>query len=662
MSIRQPIQTSAPRVQRRMAILFTLLLLAVTGLIGRIAWIQFVDGKNLALKVQHQLVDNKVLQSPRGTIYDRNGRELALSCLTKSLYADPGMLKPDKESVAAVLAPVLGMNVGVLQEALGREGHFVWLKRMLDADVSQKVAELIEKNNIKGLGFIEESKRYYPNDMLAAHVLGFVGTDDVGLEGMELALDNVIKGKLSEATIETDSHGTPIFKSIFNFLPRKEGKSVRLTLDSTIQFIVEQSLDKVMSATKANAATAIVMNPRTGEVLAMASRPGYNPNYFGQYSEKEWKNRAISIIYEPGSTFKSIVAAAALQEGLVTPEERFVDTGVVEVSGRRIRNWSGEGYGNISFTDIIEQSINTGFVQVGMRVGAVKLNDYVRNFGFGKTTGIELEGEESGILFDPHEMRDSDLATMSIGQSIAVTPLQLITAVSAIANDGVLLKPHIVKEMLNADGSVFSATPTDVVRQVIRSDTAHTLAGLMEKVVSEGGGKNAFVPGYRFAGKTGTAEKLNEKSGGYEDGHYIASFIGFGPVDDPQISVLIVIDDPDGMYYGGEIAAPVFSEIASQIMRYLNIPPSTNALPTTGTAALPAQTPPPAAPAVAASASGTVTMPNLSGKTVREAAEILDRLGLAMLPVGSGVAVSQSIAPQTPVNAGSEITVTFGAR
>ncbi|CUH97578.1 putative membrane protein [Propionispora sp. 2/2-37] len=659
MRIRQRSQTAAPMVQRRIAILLTVVLFVVIALAGRIAWVQFVDGKDMVMRVRNQLMDNKVLQSPRGTIYDRNGRELALSSLTKSLYADPAQIKPDKETVAGLLAPVLGMNADTLSERMGLEGHFVWLKRMLDPEVSQKVIEIIKAHDLKGLNFIEESKRFYPNDGLAAHILGFVGTDDVGLEGLELVLDKDIKGTLSEQAIETDSRGIPIFQSIFNFLPRKEGKNVQLTIDSTIQFIVEQSLDKVMANSHASAATAIVMNPRTGEILAMANKPGYNPNHFEMFSEKQWKNRAVSIVYEPGSTFKSIVAAAALQEGLVTPEERFSDTGFVEVSGRRIQNWSGESYGNISFTDIIKNSINTGFVQIGMRVGAVKLNDYVRNFGFGKPTGIELPGEEQGILFDPHNMRDSDLATMSIGQSIAVTPLQLITAVSAIANDGVLLKPKIIKEVLNADGSVFSASPTEVVRQVIRSDTAHTLVGLMEKVVSEGGGKKAAVAGYRFAGKTGTAEKLNEHGGGYETGHYIASFIGFGPVEDPQITVLIVIDDPDGMYYGGEIAAPVFSEIASQIMRYLNIPPSVNTIPAAPQAT--ANPPVQSMPSVTPSA-GQILVPNLVGRTVREAADILHQAGLAMFPVGTGVAVSQSIPPHTAVAADSQVTVYFESR
>jgi cell division protein FtsI/penicillin-binding protein 2 len=656
MKFRRKIHTSPALVQRRAALLLIFMMLVTVGLAGRVGWIQFVEGKHLTERIQNQVLDNKVLQSPRGTIYDRSGRELAISSLTKSLYVNTTEVNQDHGALAASLGPVLGMNQGELKEIFDTGARFMWIKRTLEPEVAQKVAAIIKEQDIKGLGFVEESKRYYPNDMLASHVLGFVGTDDIGLDGIEMTLDKTIKGNLAEMAVETDSHGIPIFKSIFTFVPHKQVKSVYLTIDSTIQFIVEQSLDKVMAGTKAKAATAIVLNPRTGEILAMANRPGYNPNKFFAYNAEDWKNRAVSSIYEPGSTFKTIVAAAGLQQGVVTPNESFVDNGYIEVSGRRINNWTSDPYGTVSFLTILKESINTGFVQVGMRLGAAKLTDYVRSFGFGKQTGVELPGEEEGILFDPKEMRESDLATMSIGQSIAVTPLQLVRAVAAIANDGVLLKPHIIKEVQKEDGTVESAASTDVVRQVISSDTAHTLAGMMEKEVSEGGGHKASVRGYRFAGKTGTAEKLNP-NGGYMDNHYIASFIGFGPVEDPQIAVLIIIDDPTGIYYGGQIAAPVFSEIAAQIMRHLNIPPDTNLPRATGQ-------PKPVSKPIAGSnmPAGKVLVPNVAGKTLRETGEVLGKLGLGLVPVGTGAAVSQSIAAGSIVDTGTEITVSFQAQ
>lgn len=651
----------ATGVQKRITFFLFALMIASALLTARMVWVQLIQGKQLTAKAQNQLQDKKALQSPRGTIYDRHGRELAVSSLSKSLYANPKQLSKEASIIANALAPLLGMKAADIKERLSADASFIWIKRTLEKEEADRVTALIKEQQLRGLEFVEESKRYYPNDMLAAHVLGFVGTDDAGLDGIEMILDQTIKGELMQQVVETDSHGTPIFKSVFTFIPRKEGKSVLLTLDSTIQFIVEQSLDQAMIRTKARGATAIVMNPRTGEILAMASRPAYNPNKFFSYGPAEWKNRAVSIIYEPGSTFKAVVAAAAMQEGVVTPQERFQDNGFVEVSGRRIKNWDGGSYGNISFTDVIKSSINTGFVQVGLRLGGARLNDYARAFGLGKPTDVELPGEEEGLLFETAGMRESDVATMSIGQSIAVTPLQLLTAVSAIANDGVLLKPHVIKEIRNPDGSVASAKQTQPVRQVISLDTSKTLTAMLEKVVSEGGGKRAAVKGYRFAGKTGTAEKLRN-GGGYEDGKYIASFVGFGPVDDVQLAALIIIDDPSGSYYGGEIAAPVFSEIMTKVMRYLNVkplpgsewaPPAVSTDKQSERAPVAASVPPPA---------GKVIVPPLQGKSIRETADMLSKLGLACRPVGTGVAVKQSIAPNTVVSSNTEVTVWFEPR
>lgn len=654
---------SVIKAQRRIGIFLIVMFGMLAVLAGRVAWIQFVEGKVLVAKAKMQLMDKKELHLPRGTIYDRNGRELAVSRMVKSLYANVGELNKDADVLANLLAPVLEIPAQDIKERLQIGGSFIWLKRTLEPEKTQQVEALIKDQDLKGLGFVEESKRYYPNKTLASQVLGFVGTDDVGLDGIELFLDKVIKGQLYEQDVETDSRGVPIFKSIFASMTAKQGRSVYLTIDSTIQFIVEQSLDKAMAKTHAKAATVIIMNPKTGEVLAMASRPTFDPNTFYKYTPNDWKNRAVSIIYEPGSTFKSIVAAAALQEGVVRPNDVFVDPGFVEVSGRRIQNWDGESYGTCTFTDILKYSVNTGFVQVGMKVGAARLNDYVRMFGFGKPTEIELPGEEEGLLFNPQEMRASDLATMSIGQSIAVTPLQLLRAVCAIGNEGVLLKPHIIKEIVNEDSSVYSNTPIEPVRQTVNPDTMHMLLDMMEKEVSEGGGQNAIVKGYRFAGKTGTAERLNEGGNGYQSGHYIASFVGLGPVEDPQVAALVVLDDPDGMIYGGQIAAPVFQEIMTQVMRYLNIRPQ-NAMELSGplpeqpksipkTPALPPSTPVP---------EGKVLVPDLAGKTMREVGETLYKAGLPFVPVGSGIAVSQSVYPNTLVDVGTEVTVNFSSR
>lgn len=647
------------RTQKNIGFFAIFILIAFIILTSRLVWLQFVKGQHLVEQAQTQLREDKEIQSPRGTIFDRNGRELAVSVVTKSLYANPTEVGDNIDKTAEVLAGPLGVKPEYIKERLKWGGCFVWLKRTLDPPVAQNVIALIKENNLKGLYFKEESKRYYPNEVLGAQVLGFVGTDDVGLNGIEMTFDKKIKGWVDKRQIETDSYGKPIYSSVFSMMPPKQGKNITLTIDSTIQFIIEQALDKVMTDTKARGATIIVMNTKTGEILGMANRPTYNPNYFYVYGPNEWKNRAISVVYEPGSTFKAIVAAAAIEEGVVSPDERMQDNGFIEVSGRKIRNWSGESYGNISFTDVIKNSINTGFVEVGLRLGGERLNKYARAFGFGKAVDIELPGEEDGILFKTADMRAVDVATMAIGQGIAVTPLQLITAISAIANDGVLLKPYIVKEIKSLDGTVDFTGTTQVVRQAISPETAKKMKPLLEKVVSEGGGVKAQVKGYRFAGKTGTAERLSDSGIGYEPGKYIASFAGFGPIDDPQIAALIIIDSPQGMYYGGMIAAPVFQEIMTNIVRYLNIPPDIPVLIPPAKKSAPANQKINTAPAIVP---GKVIVPDVVGKSMREAGELILKNELVFIPEGSGIAVRQSISPNTVVDKQTELKVYFEHR
>ena len=429
-----------------------------------------------------------------------------------------------------------------------------------------------------------------------------------------------------------------------------------MTIDSTMQFIVEQSLDKAMADNNPKAVTAVVMDPRTGDVLAMASRPSYNPNKFWQANDEAWRNRAISSVYEPGSTFKAMVAGTALQEGVVAPNMTFYDPGHIDVSEKRIQNWNGESFGNVTFTDIVKNSINTCFAQIGLWLGGEKLNEYAEKFGFGQATGIELPGEESGILFaNPKEMVSSDVATMAIGQSIAVTPLQLVTAMSAVANDGVLLKPHIIKQITNADGSVYKEYGREEVHRVIDSATDKTLVGLLEQVVATGGGSKAAVKGYRIAGKTGTAQKINEHTSGYMEGRYIASFCGFAPVENPELVVLVVIDDPSaGSFYGGQIAAPVARDIFSQLLRFMHISPSSDTFADMNKDKEAAA----AKPAPAAS-DGKVRMPDLTGMSIRDVSQKLAELGLGIDVQGNGLARSQSIPAGAEIKSGQSVTVTF---
>ena len=647
--------------QHNIAVLAAVMLAVLGVIVLRYGWLQLVQGGALAERMESQVGHDFSIQSPRGTILDRNGRELAVSTMTKSLYIDPAHVK-DPEAVAADLAPLIDKPEQEILDDIAVGGGFVWVKRRMEQSEYEAVRRLIkEKSYADCMNFRDEAKRYYPNDMLAANVLGFVGTDDKGLDGVEQAMDSLLKGEVRESHLQTDRQDRPILDSIFSSRRRYRGdycKTVELTLDSAVQFIVEQELDRAVAENSPKGITCVVMNPKNGEILAMASRPSYNPNRFWEYQSEVWKNRAVSFIYEPGSTFKSVVAGAALQEKVVTPNQVFVDPGYVMVSGRRIQNWSGTSFGTVTFTDVVKQSLNTGFAQVGLRLGAEKLTEYAKKFGFGEATGIDLPAEESGILFKPEDMRDSDIATMSIGQSIAVTPLQLVTAMSAIANDGVLLKPHIVKSIRNADGSVYEERDTTEVRRTIDSATDKTLIGLLEQVVSSGGGQKAAVKGYRIAGKTGTAQKIREDGSGYMDGRYIASFCGFAPVEDPQVTVLVMIDDPStGNYYGGQIAAPVAERIFSQLFRYLKIEPSSD--PFAGMEPPKTAQPKPARAYEGAVPDGKIVVPDFSGKSLREAARMAADKGLSFDSEGSGYASGQSIPPNTLVDNGAQVVVYF---
>lgn len=673
------------KLQLNIVKLVAVMLAAILIIIFRYGWLQLVQGTELSERMRFQVGQDYLVQSPRGAIIDRNGRELAASTMTKSLFIDPNNVDPEKKAqLAKDLAPLVGKTEDDILKLIDVGGGFVWVKRRLDQSEYEAIRAMIkEKEYSTCLNFLDEAKRYYPNDVLAANVLGFVGTDDKGLDGIEQAFDKYIKGEVTESFLYTDTRERPILESIFD----RHGyqgdrcKTIQLTIDSAIQFIVEQELDRAMAENEPVAITCVAIDPKTGEILAMASRPTYNPNRFWDYDAEVWKNRAVSFVYEPGSTFKTITAGAALQEGIVSPNQIFVDPGYVMVSGMRIQNWNGASFGTVTFADVVKQSLNTGFALIGLELGGERLVKYAHLFGFGDVTGIELPGEEAGLLYSPDEMVDSDIATMAIGQSIAVTPLQLVRAMSAVANDGLLLKPHIVKSIKNANGTTYSETQVEPVRKTIDPATDKTLAELLEQVVATGGGQKAKVRGYRVAGKTGTAQKIKEDGTGYAEGRYIASFCGFGPVENPRIAILVMIDDPSGVFYGGQIAAPVAGRIFSQVFRYMRIEPSD--APTNeeeeisadvgegdsaGSSAITTYTPPKVetpAPAVEekiyddSKDSAEVVVPDFYGKSIRQAARLASDTGLSLETSGSGFAVSQSIPPGAVVPRSSIIKIDF---
>lgn len=634
--------------------LLAVLIMMAGVLVLRLFFLQIVDTSDLEAKNLSQVQVDRKLQSPRGTIYDRHESPLAMSVFTKSLYADPQMLKKNPEDIAELVAPYVSISKEAIVENLKEDTAFVWLDRMMEPDKSKAVEKIIEDEKLEGLNFVEESKRYYPNGNLAAQVLGFVGTEDKGLDGLEMVLDDELKGGLTKEVVATDRKGNAIFGSVLaQYLPDK-GKSVTLTIDATVQFIAERALEQAMVDTKPAHASVIVMDPKTGEILAMANRPTYDPNHYDKGKEQDFKNIAVTNLYEPGSTFKPIIASAALASGKWTVDTVYNDTGSIMASGHVMQNWNGEGYGKVRLLEILKFSINTGMARLGLTTGPEILSEYVHKYGFGQPTGIELPGEGEGLLFNPEEMADIDTASMSIGQGIAVTPLQMVRAFGAIANGGILMKPHIVKAYNNPDGTVASETQTESQGQAIPENVASTIVDILEKEVSEGGGNKAMVEGYHFGGKTGTAQKLNTEYGGYLDGRYIASFIGFGPVEDPKFVVLVAIDDPsNGSIYGGQIAAPVFKDIMSQLVRYYQISPSVKEEVKVGATTV--QT----LPNPSKNSDGSVTLPNFAGFPYGAVRDWLNEAGLYFKPDGTGNAISQDEAPGSAAFPGDAITVHF---
>jgi len=648
-------------IKTRINVLRAILAVLFMVVIVRFAILQVFQSSDLTEKAMAVAQDNIVRQSPRGKILDRNGRDLAISRIAKLLVVRPDRVgnEEDIQVLAAELGPIVGINPEEIANHIREGGTYYAVKHGLESDEEAAINQLKKDKGYECIWMDDEVKRYYPNDMLAANVIGFIGMEDKGLAGLEYSLDSVVKGDVQEDNIITDMKGRTIFDSIFSLSQgRYQGdncKTVTLTIDASMQFIVEQILDKAMLDNQPKSVTAIVMDPKNGDILAMASRPSYNPNKFSDYSMDDIRNRAVSDIYEPGSTFKSIVAGAALEDGIVTPDQSFYDPGRITVSDKHIQNWNGESFGNVTFTDIVKNSINTCFAMIGQILTGARLNEYAKNFGFGELTGIELPGEEQGMLFETDEMLDSDVATMSIGQSIAVTPLQLVTAMSAIANDGVLLKPHIVKEITNADGSIYEEKGRQEVRRVLSSATDKTLMGLLEQVVATGGGQKAQVKGYRVAGKTGTAQKINKDTAGYMEGRYIASFCGFAPVEDPELVVLVIIDDPTaGQFYGGQIAAPVASEIFAQLLRYKHIEPSTDPF-----ADMDKKHEENNKTDVTKAPPGKQVVPDLHGLSIREVSQKLGELGLGFNISGTGLSSGQSIPANTVVEPGTSITVYF---
>lgn len=650
---------SPQRMQRRMGACIIFLFVFCLCIVGRLFWLQVVQGADLTRRANNQTEMDRELQSPRGSILDRNGKVLAISEMAKSLYADPTMMKRPPAEVAKILAPYLRINEAEITERLSRDTAFVWLDRTMDADKYEALKAVIEKEKLQGLRFVDENHRYYPNGPLAAQLIGFVGEDDKGLSGIEMILDDEIRGGVQQLRITTDRNAVPIFDSALEkVLPDKE-RTARLTIDETLQFAVEQNLDTIVKRHKPTGAAIIIMDPKTGEILAMGSRPTFNPNEYGKANAEQYKNRAVNNLYEPGSTFKPIVAASALDSGKWRLDQVYHDQGFIDVDDRTIHNWDNEGNGNVTLKEILKFSINTGMAKIAMTIGSDTLITYAKRFGFGSPTGIELSGEGEGILFNAKDMTPINKATMGIGQSIAVTPLQMVQAFGAIANKGHMMKPFIVKEIDNPDGTIYKKTEPQEVGQPVSEATATAISQILGEEVSSGGGQNAQIAGYHFGGKTGTAQRLNAAGTGYAENQYIASFIGFGPIENPQYVVLIVVDNPSGIYYGAQVAAPIFKELMTDIIRFKGIPPSQpiEGTPKSLQASGPTK-PQYTIPPVERTAQG-IHLPSFMGWDSREVNDWLNSANLGFVPHGTGRAISQSPAAGSYALPGSDVTVTF---
>src|SRR6266436_5562964 len=549
----------------RLFIIACITLFWMTAVFGRLGYLQLFRHSEYMARAQRQQQRVIEITPKRGAIYDRNMHPLAMSIPVDSAFAVPAELG-DQQLAARLLSGVLGIPREVLEARLESSRSFVWIARKLPPEKK----EAVEALNLKGVYFQKENQRIYPKRDLASHVLGFVDLDEKGLGGIEYQLDDQIRAKSEKIIVMADAR-----QRWFDGgeAQRKRGANVILTLDEKVQYIAERELAAAIAKTHALAGTVIVMNPNNGEILALANWPKFNPNAANEVPAEARMNRAVTALYEPGSTFKLITLAAAFDQGITRPGEVFdCENGAVYVAGHRIRDH--KPFGMLNVAEILAQSSDVGAIKIALRLGAPKFYDYIRAFGFGQLTGVDLPGESKGILRRLENWSAISIGSISMGQEVGVTPIQLISAVSAIANGGMLYKPHVVAELRREnqlappEGLPAPAEP----KKAIRPETAATLRRLMEGVVLEGTGKLAHLDGWTAAGKTGSAQKIDPATGRYSRTQLIASFTGFAPISNPAVTILVSLDSPVGQHEGGQVAAPVFKRIAEQVLPYLDVP------------------------------------------------------------------------------------------
>jgi len=627
--------------QIRVRVLFLAAFCLWLVLVSRLVKIQVIDGENyrrIAMS-QHQTILE--LPSERGAIYDSKLNPMALNMPATSYYAVPEEIT-DTTGVLQAFQRWCDRDPQDLYPRLAKPGvQFVWLSRKVSPTVEARIDSL----HLAGVYKFEERSRRYPFHRLASHVVGFTGVDNQGLSGLESKYNDLLSGKTGKAVFQRDVHGKGFFLTNNPFYQQpQDGSSLILTLDTTIQSIVETELRTAVERTNAHHGMVLVMDPRTSDVLAMANYPDFDPHAATDTPLEYHRNRCVTDQIEPGSTYKIVAATAALEEGLFTPEDSlFCEMGYITISDRKIRDTKPHGW--LSFRQILEKSSNVGVIKIAQQLQSDRLYEYSRAYGFGALTGIELPSEVKGLVRSPREWSMFSLASVSIGQELSVTPLQLANAFCALANGGLLMEPHIIKEIRDDQGNVVYQRQPKVIRQVASFETVRTLSDILVGVVERGTGKKAHIPGILIAGKTGTAQKSDPIQGGYKPNAYVASFAGFLPADDPKLVVLVILDEPKGLYYGGDVAAPVFKTIVTKILHTPSCP-------------VPVVEPPPMAETAPSQVPESINVPDLRGLPIQQATQHLQQLGLTAQVTGDGLWVTHQTPLQKRVEPGATVALT----
>ncbi len=556
---------AGPLSRGRRYVVLLLLLFGFGVVLSRLVALHVLQAAELTVKADRQHQKSVSLEGARGTIVDRHGKVLAMNMEVPSVFGVPTALDSPAKT-ARQLSPLLHVRTAELEQKLRQDRGFVWLARKLDPEQGRR----LEHISMDGIGVVMERRRFYPKGPLLSHVLGFASMDGEGLEGLERRYESLLHGEKRVTILQRDALGRTVFPKGLAEQSPAPGQSLVLTIDEVIQYMTEKELEDAVTRTQAKSGTMIVLDPRTGALLALAISPRFDPNAVAALEPDRWRNRAITDAYEPGSAMKAIVAAAAIEERVMEPNTMvFGENGRMTVAKTVIHDHEKLGW--VSFAQVIQRSSNIGAAKTGMVLGDQRLYRYLQAFGFGQRTDIDLPGEARGLVKHPHEWDRRSLASISIGQEIGVTPIQMVSAVGAIANEGVLMKPYVVSEIRDAQGRIVKQIRPQVKRRVVSPATARTVTRILEGVVTDGTGGKAAIPGFRVAGKTGTAQKIDPRTGSYSARQFVGSFVGFAPADNPRLAMIVVLDEPLGEAWGGTVAAPVFKRVGEQVLNYLGV-------------------------------------------------------------------------------------------